>query len=92
MQAALGNPAASQTVSNGGTSIEQWVYVCMPDAQSAQQVQFVFDGNGVLFGHTAISYGPERAARADLPVTAAPPSSGTAILDPYSSAASRSPK
>jgi len=58
VRAALGAPFASQTVSNGGASIEQWVYVCMPDAQSAQQVQFIFDGNGVLMGRLAISSGP----------------------------------
>ena len=58
VQAALGNPAVRQTVSNDGISIEQWIYACMPDAQSVQQVQFVFDGNGVLFGHTAVSTGP----------------------------------
>ncbi len=58
VQAALGNPFATQTVSNGPASIEQWIYVCMPDAQSAQQVQFVFDANGVLMGRIAISSGP----------------------------------
>jgi outer membrane protein assembly factor BamE (lipoprotein component of BamABCDE complex) len=58
VQAALGKPFASQTVSNGGVSLEQWVYVCMPDQQSVQQVQFIFDGNGVLMGHLAVSQGP----------------------------------
>jgi outer membrane protein assembly factor BamE (lipoprotein component of BamABCDE complex) len=58
VRTALGSPFASQTVSNGGASLEQWVYVCMPDAQSAQQVQFIFDGNGILMGRLAISSGP----------------------------------
>jgi outer membrane protein assembly factor BamE (lipoprotein component of BamABCDE complex) len=58
VMAALGSPFATQTVSNGAASLEQWVYVCMPDAQSAQQVQFIFDGNGVLMGRLAVSSGP----------------------------------
>ena len=58
VQAALGKPYISQTVSNGGASLEQWAYVCMPDAQSVQQVQFVFDGNGVLLMTLAASSGP----------------------------------
>jgi hypothetical protein len=59
VQAALGNPPISQTVSSGDISIEQWIYFCMPDAQSFQQVQFAFDGTtGTLFGRTAVSSGP----------------------------------
>jgi len=59
VRAALGTPFATQSISNGAAgSIEQWIYVCMPDAQSAQQVQFIFDANGVLMGRLAISSGP----------------------------------
>lgn len=58
VQAAIGKPFATQSISSGGTSIEQWVYICMPDAMSAQQIQFVFDGNGVLMIHQAVSSGP----------------------------------
>ena len=53
------NPFVTQSISDGsGGSIEQWAYICMPDAQSAQQVQFIFDANGVLMGRLAISSGP----------------------------------
>ena len=58
VQAALGKPYVSQSVSGGGTSLEQWAYLCMPDQQSAQQVQFIFDGNGVLLMTLVVSSGP----------------------------------
>jgi outer membrane protein assembly factor BamE (lipoprotein component of BamABCDE complex) len=59
IRAALGNPFVTQSISDGsGGSIEQWAYICMPDQQSAQQVQFIFDANGVLMGRLAVSSGP----------------------------------
>ena len=57
-QALIGMPSLSQTGSGGGTTFEQWLYVCMPDAQSVQQIQLVFDANGVLMLHQALSTGP----------------------------------
>jgi outer membrane protein assembly factor BamE (lipoprotein component of BamABCDE complex) len=58
VRAALGSPFVTQTISDGaGGTIEQWAYVCMPDAQSAQQVQFIFDANGILMARLAISTG-----------------------------------
>ena len=47
---ALGAPQISQSVSNGGASIQQWVYVCEMTAQTTDLVQFLFDGTGVLQG------------------------------------------
>jgi hypothetical protein len=49
---ALGPPQVSQSVSNGGASIQQWVYICQQSAQAVDLVQFVFDGSGVLQGMT----------------------------------------
>jgi len=66
VSAALGKPYLTQSISNGGTTIEQWAYVCMPDKDSIQQVQFVFDGNGVLMAHLAQSTG-------NAPVVTCPP-------------------
>ena len=57
-QALLGPPSVSQSSTGGGTTFEQWLYVCMPDQQSAQEIQLVFDGNGVLMFHQALSTGP----------------------------------
>ena len=58
VRAALGNPSVTQSISDGaGGTIEQWAYLCMPDSQSLQQVQFVFDGNGVLMARLAVSTG-----------------------------------
>jgi len=58
VKAALGSPQVSQTVSSGGETITQWVYVCQPGPQSVEQVQFIFDGNGVLMERLALSSGP----------------------------------
>jgi hypothetical protein len=45
---ALGPPQVSQSISNGGLAIQQWVYVCQQTSQTVDVVQFIFDGNGVL--------------------------------------------
>jgi hypothetical protein len=45
---ALGPPQLSQSISNGGTSLQQWIYICQQSAQATDLVQFVFDGSGVL--------------------------------------------
>jgi outer membrane protein assembly factor BamE (lipoprotein component of BamABCDE complex) len=58
VKAALGNPFVTQSISDGnGGTIEQWAYVCMPDSQSAQQIQFVFDASGVLMLRSGVSVG-----------------------------------
>ena len=58
VQALLGKPYVMQTSTGGGTTFEQWLYACMPDAMSIQEVQLIFDGNGVLMIHQAVSSGP----------------------------------
>jgi outer membrane protein assembly factor BamE (lipoprotein component of BamABCDE complex) len=58
VRTALGNPFLTQSIADGtGGTIEQWAYICMPDQQSAQQVQFIFDADGVLMGRLAVSTG-----------------------------------
>jgi outer membrane protein assembly factor BamE (lipoprotein component of BamABCDE complex) len=58
VKVALGSPQISQSISSGGQVITQWVYACQPDPQSVEQVQFIFDGNGVLMERLALSSGP----------------------------------
>ena len=70
VKAALGSPQISQSISSGGEVITQWAYICQPDPQSAEQVQFIFDGNGVLMDRLAVSTGPNAPPAPSCPVAA----------------------
>jgi outer membrane protein assembly factor BamE (lipoprotein component of BamABCDE complex) len=47
VQAALGAPSVTQSISNGGSTLQQWVYICQKSSQSADLVQVVLDGTVV---------------------------------------------
>jgi hypothetical protein len=58
VQAALGPPQQKQTAGSGSGSMQTWLYVCMPDAQSIYEVGFFFDANGVLVEFLVNRVGP----------------------------------